>query len=413
VTTAPAGRHTVAAALFGARLVYAYNWYDIGAVLPGVQAGLHASIAELGFALGAFLVGVAIFQVPAGFAALRWGPARCSVLGLALMGAGCLASAFAPTVLLLALLRFVAGVGAAFFFAPGIALIVDRYPAGERGPVIGLYNGAFSGGGAAGLLLGAWAGAALGWAFALGIGGALLLVTAALLAYVLREPRGGPARHPVGEIWRRGARILRSRSIWALAFGLTGFWAAVYIVAQYLVQYGHDARPEWGTGVTAAVAAAVVVISLPGGPVGGWLGERARDPRVTIALFAGATSALVLLVPFAALPVLVPALLALGFCDGLVFAIQYLLPANFAASRDEGIALGVGFINMVQVVVGGGIVVLFAYLVSGAGYTTAWVVTAMLGLATLPLLLFVERGPSSAPVDAAPGGAGPARAPPP
>jgi MFS family permease len=413
VTAPRRGRHTLAAALFGARLIYAYNWYDIGAVLPQVQTGLHASLAELGLALGAFLVGVALFQVPAGFAALRWGAGRVTIAGLVVMGAGCLATAFAPTVLVLALLRFVAGVGAAFVFAPGIALIADHYPAGERGPVIGLYNGAFSGGGAAGLFLGAWAGVAIGWPFALGVGGVLLLLVAGLVALVLRSRAAPPVARPMSEIWRRGLRVLRARSLWALAFGLTGFWAAVYIVAQYLIQYGHDARPEWGIGATAALAAAVVVVSLPGGPVGGWVGERARDPRVVMGLFAGVTSALVLLVPFAPFAALVPALLALGFCDGLVFAVQYLLPSNFVASRDEGVALGIGFINMVQVVFGGAIVVLFALLSSAEGYTLAWVVTGLLGLATLPLLLFVERAPRPGTSPHAPRGAGAARAPPP
>jgi MFS family permease len=386
-------RHSVAAALFGARLVYAYNWYDIGAVLPRVQAGLGASVAELGIVLGAFLAGVALFQLPAGFAALRWGSGRCSIFGLVLMGAACLASGLASTVLLLALLRFVAGVGAAFFFAPGLALIADHYPAGERGPVIGLYNGAFSGGGAAGLFLGALAGATIGWPFALGVGGVALLATAGGLTIVLQPNLRAPIVRPIRELWSRGVRVLRSRSLWALAFGLTGFWAAVYIVAQYLVQFAHDARPGWGLGTAAALAAAVVVISLPGGPIGGWLGERSRDPRVIMVVFAGTTGSIVFLVPFAPLWVLVPALLALGLCDGIVFAIQYLMPLGFAASMDEGLALGIGFINMVQVVVGSGITVLFAYLIAFAGYPTAWIMTGAVCLGTLPLLALVERVP--------------------
>jgi MFS family permease len=403
VNGAHSRRRTVAAALFGARLVYAYNWYDIGAVLPLVQSGLRASVTELGIVLGAFLVGVALFQLPAGFASIRWGADRSSIAGLIAMGIACVASAFAPNILVLALVRFLAGVGAAFFFAPALAVIADHYPPGERGPVIGLYNGAFSGGGAAGLFLGALGGAAFGWPFALGIGGVVLLVFAVGLIFVLRPSARPMAPKSRVEVWNRGARVLRSRSLWGLAFGLTGFWAATYIVAQYLVQFAHDARPEWGLGAAATLAACVVVISLPGGPVGGWLGDRARDPRIVMAFFAAVTGALVFLVPFASFWILVPALLVLGFCDGLVFAIEYLQPSNIEASEGEGVALGVGFVNMVQVVIGSLITVLFAYLIVYSGYTTAWIMTGVVCLAMLPLLLLVERSPRGPAVPAARG----------
>ena len=400
------------AGLFAARLVYAYSWYNIGAVLPLVQSGLGASTAALGIVLGVFLVGVGVFQIPAGFVALRYGSRATSLFGLVLMGASATASAFAPNVVDLAVCRFATGVGAAFFFAPGLALVSRYFPAGERGPVIGLYNGAFSLGGALGLFGGALAGLRFGWPFALGVGGVLLLASAAVLARTIPPDPPRREREDLGALWRRGAPVLRSRSVWALAFALTGFWGAVYVVAQYFVQFGHDVHPEWSTGLTAAVAAAVVLASFPGGPVGGALGERARDRRRVVLLYTVLTGGIVLLVPFVPLPVLAPALVVLGFFDGLVFAVQYLMPSYFAEARDEALALGVGFLNSVQVLVGSGIAIAFGYLIAPDGWSVAWVFAGLACLATLPLLIFVEPpsaldwNPRGRPPDAGPGSSG-------
>jgi MFS family permease len=363
-------------------------------VLPLVGASLHAGTAALGIVLGAFLLGAGLLQLPGGFAALRWGSKNTCLAGLTIMGAACLATSVAPDVPVLVVLRFAAGAGAAFVFAPGLSLISQYFPPGERGPVIGWYNGAFSIGGAAGLFGGAAAGVFLGWPFALGIGGAVQLLAAVIVWRAVPADAPAPADRSPSRLWQRARGVLRSRSVWALAFALTGFWSAVYIVAQFLVQYAHDARPDWGVGVAASLAGGVVLLSFPGGPVGGWLGEKARDRRVVAAVFGGLTGLLVLAVPFAPLVIVVPALLALGFFDGLVFAVQYLMPSYFPESRSDGLALGIAFLNSVQVLVGSGIAILFGFVVVLGGYPIAWIMAAAIALATLPLLVLVERQPS-------------------
>ena len=329
--------------------------------------------------------------MPAGIAALRFGSRAVSVAGLLVMGVAGIASALSPSVTALAATRFLAGVGAAFFFSPGLSFLARYYPAGQRGPIIGWYNGAFSIGAGLGIFGGAVAGAAFGWPFALGLGGVLLLPMAVLvLVAAPPDPPGELARRP-GELWARSLRVFRSRSLWALAFALTGFWGAVFVVAQDMVQFAHDARPEWGVGVAAAIAAAVVLVSVPGGPVGGWLAERSRDPRWVAALFGALTGLMVLAVPFAPLPVMVTAMLALGFFDGLVFTVIYLIPTYLAEGRGEAMALAVALLNSVQVLVGSALAVLFGFLAAGPGYTVAWAAMALLTVVPLPLLLLVER----------------------
>ena len=136
----PLDRPRAATTLLLARIVYAFNWYNIGAVLSFVGTAFSATTFELGIVLGAFLIGAGIFLIPAGLAAMRWGNRTVSLFALVLMGAFSLASAVAPNWIVLAALRFGAGAGAAFFFAPALGLIASYYPSGEQGPIIGLFN---------------------------------------------------------------------------------------------------------------------------------------------------------------------------------------------------------------------------------------------------------------------------------
>jgi MFS family permease len=390
VAQLPPGRRGVpSGVLFLVRIVYAFNWYNIGAVLPLIALTLSASPAQLGIVLGTFLIGVGIFQVPAGLAAVRWGSRRVSLAGVAVFGVAGVATAFAPSWEALALLRFVGGVGAAFFFSPALSLIASYYPPGERGPVIGFYNGGFSVGGAIGLVAGAWLGLTFGWPAALGLGGVALLATTAAAYFVLpRQPPEGSTRETAA-VYAAGRAVLRSRSIWGLSLALTGFWTAIYLVAQDFVEYAHTDHPAWGTGVAAALTAVVVVSSFPGGPFGGWLAERGRERRLLIGVFGALVSSLVLLVPFATIWTIGPLFLALGFLDGVVFAILYLIPTYLPETQGEGLALGVGVVNSIQVLLGSGFVILFGVLVEDVGFQDAWIFAGLLSFAMLPGLFWV------------------------
>jgi AAHS family 4-hydroxybenzoate transporter-like MFS transporter len=197
--------------------VYAFNWYNVGAVLPLIGSALGATTPELGVVLGGFLAGAGVFQLPAGLAAMRWGNRTVSIAALVIMGAFSLASAFSPNWMVLAALRFGAGAGAAFFFAPALGLVTSYYPVGSRGPVIGIYNAGFSLGSGVGLFAGAFLGAALGWSWALAIGGIGLLAAAAIAPLVLPRTEVVRAFRSMRGLWAASRPVLRSRDLWALA----------------------------------------------------------------------------------------------------------------------------------------------------------------------------------------------------
>ena len=385
----PRDRAAGAVVLVIGRVVYAFNWYNVGAVLPLLGKGLDASTAQLGIVLGAFLVGAGIFQVPAGLIAIRWGYRTTSLFALFLMGMFCVGSAFAPSWQVLAILRFGAGAGAAFFFAPALGLVSSYFPTGSRGPVIGLYNSGFAFGAAVGLFAGALVGSVQGWPWALAYGGIALLVigVGATLTLPPLERTSAPMRWR--DTWTVGRPLLASRNLWSLAFGLSGMWAAFYIVAQYFVQFAQTVHPEWPIALAAGLPTALTLVQVAGGPIGGWFAERRADMRRILLLWGAAASGGVALIPFFPLAALWPLFAFLGFAEGVLFAVQYLVPTYLAEAGAGNTALAIGFVNSVQLFFGSLFAVLFGVLVGVDGYTVGWLFAAAVLAAFLPLLLFL------------------------
>ena len=387
----PKGRFQAALTLLLSRVVYAFNWYNIGAVLPLIGRNLGASTFQLGIVLGAFLVGAGVFQVPAGLAALRWGNRAVSLFSLVLMGGFSLASAFAPNWPTLAAFRFGAGAGAAFFFAPALGLVTSYFPTGTRGPIIGVYNAGFSIGSGIGLLGGAVIGAAYGWPFALAVGGVVLMAMAAIAPLGLPRTGPRPERRPLGRLWESARPIFTSRSIWALSVGTSGLWGALYAAAQYFTDFAHAVHPVWSVALAAGIPTLMIVFEVPGGPFGGWIGERAPEMRRILLGWGVAAGLAILVIPFLPFAGLVPLFAFLGFADGVVFAVIYLIPSYLPESHGESLALGLAFVNTIQIFLGSAIAILFGYLAGTYGYSTAWWFAAVVSLVPLPLLLWISR----------------------
>ena len=371
-------------------------------MLALIGTSLHANPAQLGLVLGAFLAGVGIFQVPAGVVDLRWGSRPTALTGLLVMGVTGVLSAFSTNILELGLLRFVAGAGGAFFFSPALSLVASYFPPGQRGPIIGLYNGGFSLGGAVGVTAGAAIGLRYGWQFALGIGGvALLLMVAYNWVILPKEPATRPVRDTT-QIWSSVLRVIFSRSLWALSLALAGFWAAVYIVAQDFVLFAAKVHPIWGTQTAANIATIFIIASFPGGPLGGWIAERGWDRRWVLAVFAMADGALVASIPFLGLYTSAGLFAVMGLFDGIAFAVLYLIPSYLLESQGKGVALGIAFVNSIQVSLGSLIAIVFGYVAVAAGFTSAWIVVGLLAAGMVPLVFLVVPNRAGTPVPSEP-----------
>ena len=399
-------RNEALVSLFIGRTVYAFNWYNIGAVLPLIRTGLAVDTAELGIVLAAFLIGAAIFQVPAGLAAMRWGNRTVAIGALWAMAAFTLASAASPNWVVLAATRFGAGAGAAFFFAPGLGLATSYFPAGTRGPVIGVYNSGFALGSAISLIAGAYIGLLFGWQWALAIGGFLLVGGAVLAATTLPRvaDEGTGTRSHLADLWRSALPTVRSRELWALALGTSGLWAGFYIAAQYFVEYAIQVGRTSSLVLAAGVTFAMIVFEIPGGPIGGWFAERSRGLRRLILVWGVATAGAIAAIPLLSFPFVWLLFVFLGFANGVFFAVLYLIPTYLPGLRTTGFSFALALLNSIQIFVGSALALGFGFVAQRLGFTGAWWLAGAAAAVFLPLLILVPDTrtrplPGTAPVE--------------
>lgn len=98
---------------------------------------------QLGFVFSAFLVGYAVFQVPAGWLAARFGPRAVLACALVWWGVCTAATALVPpqaahALWLLVAVRFALGLGESVMYPAGNQFLSRWVPAGERGKANGL-----------------------------------------------------------------------------------------------------------------------------------------------------------------------------------------------------------------------------------------------------------------------------------
>jgi MFS family permease len=384
----PAGRATVA--LIALRVLYAYNWMDVGAALPQIQQTFHVGAAEWGVLLAVFLAGAGILQVPAGFLSRRYGSRAVSLWGIALLGGAAAATALAPTFAVLVALRGLAGAGAGLFFSPAIGLVSTLQPSGRRGVAIGTFSSAFSGGAGLGIFATAILAPAVGWEVALGIGGVALLVTLGVATPQI-PARVGAAEPLPTRARRSPPSVLALLSIWGIGLAFIGLEGASFSTGQYYVPYAESIR-GFSSSVAGAVSTLFILPSVLGGPVGGFLAERFTNRRsqlVTATIIGGG---LVVLVPFAGLLVTALAAAAFSFLYGYVYAVMYVLPAYLPGLPANEIPLGIGLFNAIQLAGGGAVTLLFGVLVAGFSYAVAWTSLGVLTFAPLAFLAWVPAG---------------------
>jgi len=405
VTISPSAVRRSTVLLIALRIGYAYNWFDTGPALPAIGATFGVGPAQLGLLVAMFLVGAGLLQVPAGFLALRYGARNVSIAGVALLATTGLASAFAPTFVVLLALRLAAGVGAALFFSPAIGLVASLYPQGRRGLPVGTFSSAFSTGAALGIVGSSLLLPEIGWRGALAVGGIALgaLAVAALFA-IPRAAGAPPPPLPRGRTWP-GA--LRLRAVWVIGFAFVGVEGASFATGQFIVPFG-EAVQGWSILLAGLVGMMFVFPSTFGGPVGGSIAERFRNHRTQFLVATIAAAAVLAALPWAGLAAAIAIGIAFSFGYGFIYAVMYVVPHSWRGLPAEEIPLAIGLFNSIQLSGGALVALLFGWVVAIRSYAVAWEFLVVAMLAAVALLVLLPPTPAAGPADGPPGAAGPA-----
>ena len=176
-------------------LVGTINFVDrqlLSVLIEPIRAEMQFSDTQFGLLTGlAFALFYAAMGVPVAMIADRWN--RVKLIGIAcIVWSGFTAACgMVSNFWQLAVIRFGVGAGEAGGTAPSLSVIADLYPPDRRPLAIGLFtlNGPF--GVFVGAAFGGWAAAHIGWRGAFLVIGAIGIIVAPLLIWLVREPARG------------------------------------------------------------------------------------------------------------------------------------------------------------------------------------------------------------------------------
>jgi EmrB/QacA subfamily drug resistance transporter len=106
--------------------------------LHDIERNLHASVADLQWIVGAYLLTLAAFVPAAGRLADAFGPRRMFLLGVQLFALASIGCALSPSIGVLIALRAVQGAGGALVVPLALALVAAAVPEDRRGWAIGV-----------------------------------------------------------------------------------------------------------------------------------------------------------------------------------------------------------------------------------------------------------------------------------
>ncbi|MGH8239911.1 MAG: MFS transporter [Steroidobacteraceae bacterium] len=171
----------------GTLILDGFDIQAAGFAAPALVTDLRVERAALGPALAASLVGMAIGAAVLGALGDRWGRRNTLILSTALFGAATLLAATATSVTTLAVWRLITGIGLGGALTTATALIAEFAPQRYRSLAIGAIQIGVPVGGMLGAALAAELIPVHGWRSLFMVGGALPLLAAAVMYFVLPE----------------------------------------------------------------------------------------------------------------------------------------------------------------------------------------------------------------------------------
>lgn len=361
-------------------------------ILTNIADGLDTSIPSAGHSITAYALGVVVGAPLITVLAARAARKTLAVWLMAAYALGNLLSAWAPSLELLLVGRFVTALPHGVFFGVGAVLGTAVVGAARRGHAVAMMMAGLTVANVVGVPLSSWAGQNLGWRATFVIVGALGLVTVLFLLLLLPNPPA-PAEASV----RRELTALRNGPLW-ISFGASAVgFGGLFIVYTYV-------KPTlmFVTGLSEGTVPVILAVFGVGMTVGVLLGGRLVDGNVMRATYVGylstaASLALFALVGRSPVPAVL-ALVLLGITSQILgIALQARLMDLSPAAPSLGAALCHSSLNAANAngAFVGGLVISASW-----GYLAlAWVGVAMTLLGLALVVAFGRQRTSRVPAD--------------
>jgi MFS family permease len=226
---------------------------SVAVIAPDLARSIDLSASDLGLLSSIYFFSFALAQLPLGIALDRFGPRRVLLVCAAMMILGCLAFAAATSSAGLIGARTLMGLGSSSAFMASLAIFAQRFAPDRFATLTGLQYGIGSIGSLFATAPLAFAAAAIGWRESFVAVAAVTLMTAVLVALVVKDDaaaRSARRQESLGEAVAGILTVLRTPSVGRLflmhlaaysSFALfVGLWGGPYL--SHIYGYGLTER---------------------------------------------------------------------------------------------------------------------------------------------------------------------------
>jgi MFS family permease len=338
------------ALLFLAAVINFIDRGSISVALPLIASELNFSPSAQGTLLSAFFWSYAMLQIPMGWAVDRFDAKWVYAGAFALWSVACGLTGFAGSLIALAVVRMILGIGESAYFASSTKLVSDLFKPSARGFPAGLVECGTSFGLAAGTILTAYLCERFGWRrmfVMIGFAGLVWLIPWSLFIPPRRQRPVGQlsltdAARPAKSPW-----LTWNRNLMGICIGFFCYNYRFYLLMTWLPTYLVKDRQMTilGAGVLSALPYWLYSAMQPiGGRLGDVLIRRGFDPskvRKSLVVSGFVCGLLVVLVPLAPSVNLVFALLMVSSLTGIAVANMLVIQQICAPTAEIGRWAGV------------------------------------------------------------------------
>lgn len=398
-----------------ARIFYTVNWFNIPSIFFFIAVDFDEDISVLGLITASFFIGVGLFQVLAGIVASKYSPRKIAILGIAIASTAVFFSAFSIDLFSIVVLRFIVGVGMAFFFGPSVILITEYVGRQSEGLGVGLLNSAHAIGGIIGLFIWVLVAEIFGWRTSIVLSAIAGLITVIILQRWL--PKGSEQRvettldmddEQMNETQNSGSdidvgprrvnfkikfdqvqNVLFKKSLIKLGLVLLGFQVGSGLIWSFIVFYLAD-HIRIDPAVAGLIGSLNLIVALISSPLVGKVYDKLGNARRLLAIsgIISAVSVIMIGVLQSQIYLIGISVVVAGFFLSWGFVIVYVKAKQVdTQSLPTYQTLSVSYVNGISLFGAFWIPILFASIINQFGYSTAWIVGGAIFLAlVLPIL---------------------------
>ncbi|MGA9217094.1 MAG: MFS transporter [Nitrososphaeraceae archaeon] len=374
-----------------ARIIYAINWFNIGSLFPFISKEFNQDVSYLGQLSGFFLLGIGLFQIPGGLFATKFGSRRSAILGILLSSIAVIISSLTTQIAVFVILRFIVGLGMAFFFSAGVTLITTYLGKRSEGTGIGLLNSFQAIGGIIGIFGWILVAEVLGWRLSLIMSGILGVAIGLTMIFLL--PVETQIRTTISISLLR--KLLFSRYLVSLGVILTATQLAWGLTVSFFVFYLIDRMkisPEFA-GIISSIPLIVYVFT---SPITGKIYDKSNNSKWLLLIFSIMLGISIMMNSLDNLTAVILSAIFVGFfATGgftIIYAITRKIESTTLTHGQEYATLNVSWINGISLMGISWVPVVFSLIINQAGYSIAWFIGGTITLIlTIPILALSSR----------------------